>query len=160
MTLSHPADSHQANVSSVLGHLTAALSCCYYPTMCSVINTNSYIDLPSGFWLFSACWGEPYRSPIAPRLVTPPSSLQLSDLKGAARTSGEAGRRTTFPVGTFKIKTAPVRCAVSIRGQAHVSVYITLPLLYCHNKTTDTHIYITLSMHGKIYNANANNKHV
>lgn len=30
-------------------------------------------------------------------------------------------------------------CAVSIRGQAHVSVYITLPLLYCHNKTTDTH---------------------
>lgn len=51
-------------------------------------------------------------------------------------------------------------CAVSIRGQAHVSVYITLPLLYCHNKTTDTHIYITLSMHGKIYNGNANNKHV
>lgn len=37
VTLSHPADSHQANISSVLGHLTAALSCCYYHTMFSVI---------------------------------------------------------------------------------------------------------------------------
>ena len=141
MTLSHPADSHQASISSVLGHITAALSSCYYHTPCSVIKTNSYIDLPSGFWLFSACWGAPYRSPIAPQLVTPPSSLRFSDLRGAGRTCGEADRRTTFPVGTFKIKTAPVKCAVSIWGQTHVSVYITLSLRYCQNKTTDTHIH-------------------